>query len=223
MKGCRSRVVQRSRCALGAGVVAVEGEVVAEGDVAAEGKARAQPRPSRQPKRVPPLPVVVPHTHRHDAGSRAPRLRTARSGGTRERLSQSGGSVLALRARRGRCRGRGRGRCRGRCRCRGQSPSTTPSESTAKMGATTSSGGSAHTSARRRLARTPTPHRSNVSASRNPLSPRAECAVRAEFLGDAQQLVVLRVAVASARGAGLDLAAVRGDGDVRDRRVLGLA
>ena len=76
VKGCRSRVVQCSRYALGAGVVAVEGEVAADGDVAAEGKARAQPRPSRQPKWVPPLLVVVPRTHRHAAGSRAPRLRT---------------------------------------------------------------------------------------------------------------------------------------------------
>jgi hypothetical protein len=75
------------------------------GDVVAEGKARAPNRPSRQPKRVPPLLVVVPRTHRHDACSRAPRLRTAGSGGTRERLSQSGGSALALRARRVRCRG----------------------------------------------------------------------------------------------------------------------
>ena len=45
----------------------------------------------------------------------------------------------------------------------------------------------------------------------------------AEFFGDAEQLVVLRVAIASAGSAGLDLAAVRGDRDVGDGRVLGLA
>jgi hypothetical protein len=33
---------------------------------------------------------------------------------------------------------------------------------------------------------------------------------------DAEELVVLRDAVAAAHGAGLDLAAVRGDGDVGD-------
>jgi hypothetical protein len=44
-----------------------------------------------------------------------------------------------------------------------------------------------------------------------------------QFLGDAEQLVVLRVAVAAAGGAGLDLAAVGGHGDVGDRRVLRLA
>jgi ABC-type transport system involved in multi-copper enzyme maturation permease subunit len=40
---------------------------------------------------------------------------------------------------------------------------------------------------------------------------------------DADQLVVLGVAVAAAGGAGLDLAAVGRDGEVGDRRVLGLA
>ena len=53
--------------------------------------------------------------------------------------------------------------------------------------------------------------------------PLAEHAVRAEFFRDAKQLVVLRGAIGAARGARLDLAAVRGNGDVGDRRVLGLA
>ncbi len=45
----------------------------------------------------------------------------------------------------------------------------------------------------------------------------------AQFLLDAQQLVVLRDAVGAGGGAGLDLAGVRRDRDVRDGRVLGLA
>src|SRR4051794_31216318 len=43
-----------------------------------------------------------------------------------------------------------------------------------------------------------------------------------ELLLDAQQLVVLRDALAAGRGAGLDLPAVGGDGEVGDRGVLGL-
>src|SRR5271168_4553526 len=47
--------------------------------------------------------------------------------------------------------------------------------------------------------------------------------VLAEVFLDPQQLVVLRDAVGSTRRAGLDLARVGADHDVRDRRVLGLA
>src|SRR5437763_1546539 len=45
----------------------------------------------------------------------------------------------------------------------------------------------------------------------------------AEVVLDAQQLVVLRDAIGSGRRAGLDLAAVGGDREVGDRRVLALA
>src|ERR1041385_3337277 len=45
----------------------------------------------------------------------------------------------------------------------------------------------------------------------------------AELFLDAEQLVVLRDAVGARQGAGLDLARVRRDRDVGDRRVLGLA
>src|SRR5206468_5019838 len=45
----------------------------------------------------------------------------------------------------------------------------------------------------------------------------------AQVVLDAQQLVVLGDAVGPRRRAGLDLAAVGGDGQVGDRRVLGLA
>ena len=44
-----------------------------------------------------------------------------------------------------------------------------------------------------------------------------------QLLLDAQQLVVLRHPLAAGRRAGLDLAAVGGDGEVGDRGVLGLA
>src|SRR6185295_15601177 len=44
-----------------------------------------------------------------------------------------------------------------------------------------------------------------------------------ELIFDPQQLVVLRRSVRTGRRTRLDLAAVRGDGDVGDRRVLGLA
>ena len=47
--------------------------------------------------------------------------------------------------------------------------------------------------------------------------------VGAERLLDAQQLVVLGDAIRARRRAGLDLAAAGGDGEVGDRRVLGLA
>src|SRR5262245_66223627 len=47
--------------------------------------------------------------------------------------------------------------------------------------------------------------------------------VAAELFLDPQELVVLRCPVAARRGARLDLADVGGDGEVRDRRVLGLA
>ena len=47
--------------------------------------------------------------------------------------------------------------------------------------------------------------------------------VVAELLLDPQELVVLRDAVAARRRAGLDLADVRRDREVGDRRVLGLA
>ena len=50
-----------------------------------------------------------------------------------------------------------------------------------------------------------------------------ELGVAAERLLDAQQLVVLRHAIRARRRAGLDLAAAGGDGEVGDRRVLGLA
>src|SRR5690606_15661948 len=43
-----------------------------------------------------------------------------------------------------------------------------------------------------------------------------------ELLLDAQQLVVLGDALGACRGPGLDLAAVGGDSEVRDRHVLGL-
>jgi hypothetical protein len=43
-----------------------------------------------------------------------------------------------------------------------------------------------------------------------------------QFLLDAQELVVLRDTVAAAHGAGLDLAAVRGDGEVGDGVIFGL-
>ena len=46
---------------------------------------------------------------------------------------------------------------------------------------------------------------------------------RAERLLDAEQLVVLGDAVAAAQRAGLDLAGARADGEVGDRRILGLA
>ena len=45
----------------------------------------------------------------------------------------------------------------------------------------------------------------------------------AEFQLDLHQAVVLGDAVGAAQGAGLDLAAVGRDGDVGDRRALGLA
>src|ERR1019366_6013237 len=45
----------------------------------------------------------------------------------------------------------------------------------------------------------------------------------AEIALDAQQLVVLRDAIGAARAAGLDLARVRGDREIGDERVLGLA
>jgi len=61
-----------------------------------------QRRPLRQP--VAPLPVVVSCAYRHDARAWPRRLRTTQSGGTHEGLSQSGGSALALRARRRRGR-----------------------------------------------------------------------------------------------------------------------
>ena len=44
-----------------------------------------------------------------------------------------------------------------------------------------------------------------------------------QLVFDAQELVVLRHAVRAARRTGLDLAGVDGNGDVRDRGVLGLA
>src|SRR5436305_5471659 len=46
---------------------------------------------------------------------------------------------------------------------------------------------------------------------------------RAELLLDPQQLVVLGDAIRARRGAGLDLTAAGGDGEVGDRHVLGLA
>ena len=46
---------------------------------------------------------------------------------------------------------------------------------------------------------------------------------RAELLLDPEQLVVLRDAVAARRRAGLDLAGAERDGEIGDRRVLGLA
>ena len=52
---------------------------------------------------------------------------------------------------------------------------------------------------------------------------RAVHHVVAEGVGDAEQLVVLGVAVGAAGSAGLDLAAVGRHGDVGDRRVFGLA
>jgi hypothetical protein len=48
-------------------------------------------------------------------------------------------------------------------------------------------------------------------------------AVVAEVLGNAEELVVLGDAVGAAGAAGLDLAGARGDGQVGDERVLGLA
>jgi len=45
----------------------------------------------------------------------------------------------------------------------------------------------------------------------------------AEFLFDAEELVVFGDAVGAAEGAGLDLAGVRGDGDVGDGDIFGLA
>src|ERR1700710_528780 len=53
-------------------------------------------------------------------------------------------------------------------------------------------------------------------------APGVACRV-VELLLDAQQLVVLGHALGAGGGAGLDLAAVGGDGEVRDRGVLGLA
>ena len=47
--------------------------------------------------------------------------------------------------------------------------------------------------------------------------------LRAQFLFNAQELVVLGDAVGAAHGTGLDLAGVRRDGDVGDRGVLGFA
>ena len=88
---------------------------------------------------------------------------------------------------------------------------------------------------RLRLRRAASPaRRARRAASRAAQPPRATGARRqrrraevrghrAELLLDAQQLVVLRDAVAARRRAGLDLPAVRGDREVGDRRVLGLA
>ena len=78
-----------------------------------------------------------------------PRLRITDIRGLCPRMFESHGTFVAAF---GRLRRR-------RSRCRGQSPSAEPPESTAKTGATTSSGGFVHTPARRLFARTPTPHR----------------------------------------------------------------
>src|SRR4051794_8317788 len=53
--------------------------------------------------------------------------------------------------------------------------------------------------------------------------PAGEAAGVAELLLDPQQLVVLGDAVGARGGAGLDLAAIRADGQLGDERVLGLA
>src|SRR5258708_25150927 len=71
--------------------------------------------------------------------------------------------------------------------------------------------------------RTPSPEIALISPQRLQGRPARIFSLRAQFLLDAQQLVVLRSAVGARQRSGLDLTAIGGDREVGDGGILGLA